>query len=513
MIRRHMIRVCSSHASHRVMNSSSIMLSTTAGVTLDGSSVNSKVVEAKYAVRGNVLNHAAKLEKKLADGEDLPFEKVVACNIGNPHALLQAPLSFHREVLSLCLSPWLIETHPNLFGEDVVERASMYLKSLRGGVGAYTSSQGVPAVREEIAAFIEERDGHPAYPDRIFLTNGASEGVRFILSCLLRGAGYKDGLLTPIPQYPLYSATLTLLGGTLVPYHLDERADWGVKMENLKASLEEARAEGTTVRGLVVINPGNPTGNLLAEDQMRDVIQLAVDEKLVLMADEVYQSNIWKKNTTFVSFKKVACDMGYFGNDGDECFQLASFHSTSKGYLGECGLRGGYMEVHGIGPEVRSQLLKLCSVVLCSNSVGQLVTGMMVNPPKKGQPSYESFAKERDDILSSMERRSHMVHSCLNRMEGVTCNAAAGAMYAFPRITLPMKAREAAAEEGVPPDEFYCLRVLEQSGIILVPGSGFGQEEGTWHYRTTFLPSEETMEETMAILGKAHSAFLEKYKD
>ncbi|CAM9363871.1 unnamed protein product [Choristocarpus tenellus] len=410
------------------------------------------------------------------------------------------------------MSPRLLD-HPGLFAEDVVERAKTYLKYLGGGIGAYTNSQGIPAVREEVAAYIKARDGHPAHIERIYLTNGASEGVRMLLTCLLRGEGYQDGLLTPIPQYPLYSASLTLLGGHLVPYNLDEAGDWGVKMDSLRASLEAGRAQGTLVRGLVVINPGNPTGNILTEDQMRDIIQFSVDEKLVLMADEVYQSNIWREGSKFVSFKKVACDMGYTGENDDERLQLVSFHSTSKGYIGECGLRGGYMEVHGLGEEVRAQLLKLSSVVLCSNSVGQLATGMMVNPPCEGQPSYGVFAKERDAILGSMKRRSQMVTSALRKMEGVTCNEAAGAMYAFPRISLSKKAMKAAAEDGVPPDEFYCLRVLENTGILLVPGSGFGQEEGTWHYRTTFLPAEENMVEVLENLGNAHAAFMEKFRD
>ncbi|CAN0070932.1 unnamed protein product [Ascophyllum nodosum] len=483
------------------------------GVPLDVRSINENVRAAEYAVRGNVLNKSMELQRRLTAGENLPFDKLVPCNIGNPHALLQVPLSFHREVLSLCISPDLVSGNPNVFKTDVVERAQKYASAMGGGVGAYTNSMGISAVREEIASFISTRDGYPAHADRIYLTNGASEGVRMLLTCLLRGGSFRDGLLTPIPQYPLYSASLTLLGGELVPYYLNEGGNWGVEMDNLREAVTNARGDGIEVRGIAVINPGNPTGNILLEDQIKDIIQMAADNNLVILADEVYQSNIWKEGASFSSFKKVACDMGYHGEDGDERLQLVSFHSTSKGYFGECGLRGGYMEVHGIGAEVRAELYKLASLSLCSNTIGQLATGIMVNPPKPGDPSFETFQKERDDILSSLHRRSLMVHKALNELEGITCNKADGALYAFPRIRLSEKAKEAAAAQGVATDEYYCLQLLEETGIIMVPGSGFGQEEGTLHFRTTFLPAEDTMKETLKRFASAHANFMDKYRD
>ena len=116
---------------------------------------------------------------------------------------------------------------------------------------------------------------------------------------------FNDGVLVPIPQYPLYSATCTLLDGSLVPYHLDEDQGWGLDAAELRAQLAAARAKGVAVRGLVVINPGNPTGNTLSEANMREVVRLCADEGLVLFADEVYQENIWREDRPFVSFRKV----------------------------------------------------------------------------------------------------------------------------------------------------------------------------------------------------------------
>ena len=116
---------------------------------------------------------------------------------------------------------------------------------------------------------------------------------------------------------------------------------------------------------------------------------------------------------------------------------LTSVSSVSKGFLGECGLRGGYFEMLGIDDEVKMQLYKLASMSLASNTLGMLTVGLMVNPPKNGDESYALYAQERDDILSSMRRRAQVMNRALNGMTGVTCNEIEGAMYAFPTITLP----------------------------------------------------------------------------
>ena len=111
--------------------------------------------------------------------------------------------------------------------------------------------------------------------------------------------------------------------------------------------------------------------------------------------------------------------------------------SVSKGFLGECGLRGGYFELLGVPTDVKMQLYKLSSLSLCSNLIGQLTVGLMVNPPKEGDASYATYVEERDAILSSMKRRASMLTKALNELEGVSCNEIEGAMYAFPTITLP----------------------------------------------------------------------------
>jgi alanine transaminase len=145
----------------------------------------------------------------------------------------------------------------------------------------------VPYLRQLIATAMERRDGFPCDPEDLYMTDGASVAVHYMMEMLIKERS--DGFMVPIPQYPLYSATLALYGGQLVPYMLDESQGWGLGVGHLRQQLAEARAAGTNVRGMVVINPGNPTGQCLSKANMEDIIAFCRDEGLVLIADEVYQ--------------------------------------------------------------------------------------------------------------------------------------------------------------------------------------------------------------------------------
>ena len=136
----------------------------------------------------------------------------------------------------------------------------------------------------------------------------------------------------------------------------------------------------------------------------------------------------------------------------------------------------------------------------------------MVRPPKEGDESFPLYAKERDEILISLKKRSTRITAALNTLEGVSCTSIDGALYAFPTITLPIKAIETAKLKGIEADAFYCMELLEQTGIVVVPGSGFGQKEGTYHFRTTILPPEESIDEVISLLTKFHQEFLSYYK-
>lgn len=319
--------------------------------------INPHVKEAQYAVRGELAVRAEKYREELSDpskASKLPFDSVIAANIGNPQQLGQKPITFFRQVTSLLENPDLLEHESVLtsqlkYPSDVIARAKRLLADIQS-VGAYSQSQGGTTIRESIAAFIERRDGYAANKDDIVLSNGASGGVNTLMHIIC--ANEKSGVMVPIPQYPLYTATLSLLGAQAVPYYLEEQSSWSTNIGSIKDALKQARSEGVDVRAIVVINPGNPTGASLPYQDIQAVIQLAAEEKLVVVADEVYQTNVFQGD--FTSFKKVLRDLQHDSSHGAKYqdVEMVSLHSISKGMVGECGHRGGYFELVGIDPEV-----------------------------------------------------------------------------------------------------------------------------------------------------------------
>jgi aspartate/methionine/tyrosine aminotransferase len=447
-------------------------------MTIHLTDLGKAVLETEYAVRGPIVARAAELEKQ--------GREIIYCNIGNPQSLGQKPLTWNRQILALCEYPALMDLAPGAFPADVVATARAILAGTKHGLGAYSESRGVRFIREAIAEFILERDHIGVDPDAIFLTDGASKGVQTALRLLISGP--TDGIMIPIPQYPLYSATITLYEGRMVPYYLDEANGWKLSRPMLEASLAQAKAEGTHVKAICVINPGNPTGAVLDEANIEMIIGFARDHGLTVLADEVYQENIYLAGDEFVSFAKVLHQM-----DARDV-SLFSFHSCSKGFLGECGVRGGYFEFRNVPEDVAAQILKLQSVSLCANLAGQAATYAMVRPPKPGMPSYPQYAAEKAGILDTLKQRAILLAEGLNRIEGITCNVIAGAMYAFPSITLPAGRT----------DSDYAMALLEQTGICVVPGSGFGQADGTAHFRTTILPPTEKIQKVVDALGEFH---------
>ncbi|CAL4941572.1 unnamed protein product [Urochloa decumbens] len=458
--------------------------------------LNPKVLKCQYALRGDIAIHAQRLQQQLqAEPGSLPFDEILYCNIGNPHSHGQQPVTFFREVRALCNHPCLLDKDEtkSLFSADAILRARQILAAIPGGAtGAYSDSQGIKGLRDAIASGIASRDGFSANADDIFLTGGASLAVHMIMQLLIRNE--KDGILCPVPQYPLYSASIALHGGALVPYYLSESKGWAMEISELKKQLKDAHSKGIDVRALVVINPANPTGQVLSEDNQYAIVKFCKTEGLILLADEVYQDNIFVDNVKFSSFKKITRLMGYSEDD----LPLISFQSASKGSYGECGKRGCYMEITGFSAPVREQIYKIA---------------LVMNPPKPGDESYASYKAEKDGILQSLARRAKALEDAFNTMEGFTCNQAEGAMYLFPRIHLPQKAIEAAKAAKKAPDAFYALRLLESTGIVVVPGSGFGQVPGTWHIRCSILPQEDKIPALIYNLKAFHEAFMAEYRD
>lgn len=468
--------------------------------------VNSKLLEAHYAVRGKIVNRAHELE---AQGR-----KIIYCNIGNPQALKQRPITFVRQVLSLLEYPALMDRPEagGIFPADVIERARMILDNNPGGMGAYTQSAGLPFIRKAVADFINKRDGIPVDMNRILLTDGASKGVQAVFTMLTNKEN--DGYMIPIPQYPLYSATIALYGAKQVNYLLDEGGGWELNEAELTASIDAAKKTGIDPVAIAVINPGNPTGAVLSEKNIGMVIRFAKKHGLAILADEVYQENVYGKKLKFCSFARVLHEMG------EHDVTLFSFHSVSKGFLGECGHRGGYLEVRNMPDDVYAELVKLQSIGLCSNVDGQIVTYLMVAPPAKGSASHELYVRERDAILGDLKEKAGILGKGLNGIEGMKTGIPQGAMYAFVKFELPHRkgvelaklTPEARLKYEAARDSEYCLRLLEETGICVVPGSGFGQLPGTLHFRTTFLPPKEDIRALVEKMKKFHASYVAKLK-
>lgn len=195
----------------------------------------------------------------------------------------------------------------------------------------------------------------------------------------------------------------------------------------------------------------------------------------------------------------------------EEKLELISFHSISKGVVGECGRRGGYFECSGIDRQVMEQIYKLASISLCPTVQGQIMVDLMVRPPRKGEPSHRKYQQEYQQLYDSLQRRAKKLVDAFNRMPGVSCQPAEGAMYTFPTITLPQKAIEAARLNGKAADAFYCMELLNATGVCVVPGSGFGQRPGTFHFRATFLPPEELFDSFIERIDSFHRKFMQSY--
>ncbi len=470
-------------------------------------SLNPNLLDAEYAVRGPIVLRAQQLEEQ--------GRKIIYCNIGNPQALGQSPLSFVRQLLSLVEYPELLK-HPNvlkLYPRDIIERARCILDKHPSGTGAYTQSAGIPFVRQAVAEFIAKRDNIPTTHDQVILTDGASKGVQAVLLALLRGKN--DGVMIPIPQYPLYSATIKLYGGQQIGYYLDEDSDWQLNEEILTESITRSKTGGVNPVAIVVINPGNPTGGVLSAENIRMIVSFAKRHHLAILADEVYQENIYSTDGRFHSFAKIMHGM----KESD--VTLFSLHSVSKGFLGECGHRGGYLEIRNVPDDVMAQFIKLQSISLCANVAGQLSMYMMIVPPKPGDESYETYVRERDAVLKSLKTKAEILGKGLNAIEGMSLVQPVGAMYAFVRFELPPDSSvdvgrmtgEERFEYDAKRDSEYCLALLEETGICVVPGSGFGQQPGTLHFRTTFLPPQEEIEGLVVSLKKFHEKYIRELQE
>ena len=457
--------------------------------------VNPVLISMEYAVRGSIAKRAAEL-KRLG-------RSIIPCNIGNPQALGQPPLSFYRQVLSLIEYPEIFnnktQKFPSIFSDIALDYGRIIIEKLEIGTGGYSDSNGHEFIREAIAEFIDKRDdvlknnGIRSNPDNIFLTDGASEGAKNIIELLITNK--QDGIMVPIPQYPLYSATIHRCGGVQINYYTDEDEGWILTRDALEISYSQAEENGINIRAIVVINPGNPTGSILNKGCVDEVVDFASEKGLAIIADEVYQDNTY--GSKFHSFAQAVWDRPHV--------PLFSLHSVSKGFYGECGHRGGYLEVRNSPKLVSTEqslieiLFRQASINLCSNTIGQVLVYLMVTPPSEESLVGELHKNEVKSVLKGLQEKALLIKKSFTEMEGVQCFGEIGALYLFPRLDiLPDQTT----------DFDYCMALLESTGLSTVNGSGFGQKEGTHHLRIAFLPSKSMLEEVLPKWIEFHQKYI-----
>ncbi len=340
---------------------------------------------------------------------------------------------------------------PNIFDFKTPDHLiEAVYKAMKDGKNGYAPSSGIKqaldAIRLEAA-----RKGIPTVQD-VFVTTGVSETVDLCLTALLNPG---DDLLTPCPDYPLYSAVLAKLGVGLNTYYLNEEDAWQPDVDDIERKITPR------TRGIVLINPNNPTGSVCSRAMLEQIAELARRHNLVIFADEIYDKLILDDDE-HISMAAVAPDV-----------PVVTFGGLSKNYLVP-GWRIGWGIVSGEAATVKNYnegIQRLLRARLCANHPEQYAIKAALEGPQ------DHLIEVRKKLRS---RRDLTVQWC-NSTPRVSCVSPRGAFYAYPRIDIP---------EG---DDVFVKELILQKHVMVVHGSGFGQKPGTKHFRIVFLPDEKTL--------------------
>ncbi|XP_022062812.2 alanine aminotransferase 2-like [Acanthochromis polyacanthus] len=461
------------------------------------------IKQLEYAA---LARRATQIQKELSQGVRKPYKELTDVCWGDPHSLGVKPLTFVRQVLAACVYPELMSSHK--LPLDVRQRAQWLLGKCEGGsIGSYPASAGIPEIIQRMSKSIARRDGGvPCNPENVFISPGSQWSLTNIIHVLVNDeAPLRTGILIPVPCHVTTITSITSLGAAVVPYFLSEEHGWALQVEELQRALESAKG-GCNPIALYVINPGNPAGYVQSRKSIQEVIRFASEKRLVLLADEVYQDCVYGKNSEFVSYKKVLAEMGPPFSDTVE---LASFHSVSKGFMGECGLRGGYVELVNLDPNVVNYISNLNYDT--TSVLAQFALDLMMNPPRPGDPSYPLYNQQTQDIKNMLVQNVKMAHEVVNSLPGLSCQPVEGGAFVFPRVLLPPRAIQKAKEEGMQPDTFYCMRLLEETGVLITPGCEYRQKEGTYHIRFCIMASQDTINKALKHLATFHTKFMKDF--
>ncbi|GAB2883054.1 pyridoxal phosphate-dependent aminotransferase [Microbulbifer echini] len=388
-----------------------------------------------YEIRGPVMEQAQRMEEE--------GHRILKLNIGNP-----APFGFNA---------------PDEIIQDVIHNLSQ--------AQGYVESKGLFAARKAIMQECQTLGIQGVEIDDIYLGNGVSELISMATQALLNNG---DELLLPMPNYPLWMAATNLAGANPVLYRCDEESDWLPDIEDIKAKIT------SRTRGIVVINPNNPTGAIYPKALLEDIVEVARSHNLVIFADEIY-SKILYDDAEFTPMAKLAPDV-----------LCLSFNGLSKSYR-LAGFRSGWMIVSGTKERAQGFIEgmdMLSSMRLCGN-----VPAMFAVQTALG--GYQSI---NDLVLPGgrLRQQRDLAHRMLNDIPGVSCVKPSGAIYLFPKLHLN--------HHKIESDERLVLEFLRQEKILLVQGSAFHWDAPD-HLRIVFLPRVDDLSHAIERLGY----FLEQY--
>ena len=343
-------------------------------------------------------------------------------------------------------------------------------KAMLENRNGYSPSSGI---KEAVDAIEREanRKGIDNVLD-IFVTTGASEAIDICLTALVNEG---ENVLTPTPGYPLYTAIQSKLQAYENPYYLDEANGWQPDIEDIKSKINDK------TKAIVLINPNNPTGSLYSKEILQQIIDLALEHNLVIFADEIYDKLLFdgKQHISIASMNKdVSC---------------ITFGGLSKNYMVP-GFRIGWGIVSG-----KQEILK--NYIEAINKI--LRARLSANHPEQYgiKIALEGDQSHLTEAMKKLEIRRDITVKMLNEIPGISCVKPEGAFYAFPRLHMEFE------------DSKFVSELIRETGVVIVPGSGFGQVPGTQHFRVVFLPNEQILTKAYNNIASFYQKFLEKMKN
>jgi alanine-synthesizing transaminase len=389
-----------------------------------------------YDIRGPVLELASKMEEE--------GQKIIKLNIGNV----------------------------GVFGFDPPEEIQQDMIRNLVNSAAYSDSKGIFTARKAIMHYCQQKNIQGVGIDDIYTGNGVSELIVLAMNALLNNG---DEILVPAPDYPLWTAAVSLSSGTPVHYLCDETKNWAPNIDDIKAKLTPR------TKGIVIINPNNPTGVIYSDEVLQQIVLLAREFGLIIFADEIYDKTLYdgKKHTSVASLSTDVLTI--------------TFNGLSKNYR-SCGYRAGWMVVSGDKAPAKDYiegLNMLSSMRLCANVPGQWA----IQTALGGYQSIDELVGEG----GRLRRQRDLAYDLITKIPGVTCVKPEAALYLFPKLDAQMY--------PIQNDQDFIAEFLKEEKVLLVQGSGFNWPHPD-HFRLVFLPTEDVLREAIARLAR----FLERYR-